>query len=235
MLLAVTPITDRSFCVFPKLERNVENSAELCLSLVHNPFWAVPTPSFVTIGLNWFLLSTIITSNRVVQYHTPYATQNSLCSLRMRLCCPCHPQERVGISGTGSPEEYADKLWWASSFRVSTHVQVEEEQGWSSIAFRQSDACVWGKWKPCVWSSWCQAKPATHWSLSMWAWRRRRFVSLGHQQHWAQAKLTCGGMVQQNLGTPQGLLKLHSRVTWWNSRNWAKIPAHAFALDAFIG
>lgn len=34
MLLAATPNTDHSFCVTPKPERNIENSAELCLPLV---------------------------------------------------------------------------------------------------------------------------------------------------------------------------------------------------------
>lgn len=75
------------------------------------------------------------TSNRVVQYHTPYATQNSLCSPKMRLCCLSPPPGEGWNRGTGSP---AAELWWAFSFRVSSHVQVEEEQGRSSIAFRQA-------------------------------------------------------------------------------------------------
>lgn len=111
MLLAVTPNTDHSFCVTPKPERNIENSAELCLPLVHNSPSAVPIPSLGTIGLNYCLLRTMSTSNTVVHCHTPYTTQNSLYGLKMRVCCPCHPQERAGISGTSSPGEDAADLW----------------------------------------------------------------------------------------------------------------------------
>jgi len=109
MLLAVTPIRDHSFYETPKPERNIENSVELCLALVYNLSSAIPTCRLGTIGFNYYLLSTMSTSYSGMP-HTPYTTQNSLCRLKMRLGCPCHPQEKAGISGTGSPEEDAAEL-----------------------------------------------------------------------------------------------------------------------------
>lgn len=112
MLLAGTPITNHSFCVIPKPERSTENSAELSLPLVHNPSSAGLAPNLVTVRVNCYFLSTMSASNTEVHCCTTYTTQNSLCALKIRLCCAHCSQEGAGISGTSPQEEEVAELWW---------------------------------------------------------------------------------------------------------------------------
>lgn len=56
MLVVSNLITGHSFFVTPKPVRNTENSADLCLALVHNHFSAERAPSLGTNGLTFYLL-----------------------------------------------------------------------------------------------------------------------------------------------------------------------------------
>lgn len=156
--------------MIPKPERSTENSAELSLALVRNPSSAGPAPNLVTVRVNYYFLSTMSASNTEVHCCTPYTAQNSLCALKMSLCCAHCSQEGAGIGGTSPQKKRLQSCGGGSCFRGSTCVQVEEEQGRSS----QQICCLGTGQREvmCAWPVWCQAKLAAHRGLSTWAWRQ---------------------------------------------------------------
>lgn len=234
MLLAVTPITGHSFRVTAKPERSRENLSELCLALVHNPSSAVPTPSLGTMGLNYYLLSTMSTSNTVVRCHPPiYHPKLPLCPEdEALLSLPfsgegwnqwCQLPRRCCRDVIGAP---------ASEFPPTPRLRRNKDDP-QQLSGRLIPCLGTERGEAvCVQSAWCQAKLAAHQGLSTWGSVLLRQL-LGPQQHWARAKLACGGTARHSVGTPQGLFEtpLLSDMAkaileaHWNCRNWVTDPS----------